>query len=124
MQCQPQLEPWDEAFGGIMVVGEARCPRRAVAAIEKKWVCRQHLAATLRRLRGEVDPRATWWEVQTAEAQGRCYYCGSVLRRLDKPRQAATGTLAFYDVCPNETCAQQRSAAYQAAVEAEAFMTD
>ena len=118
MQCQAQLEPWETAPGGIALVGEARCPNRAEAAIEKKWVCRRHLAAALRRLRGEPDPRATWWEIRTTEAQGRCYSCGGDLRPLAQPRQTSAGTLAFYDVCAKEVCREQRAAAYQAAVDA------
>lgn len=104
MQCQAKLEPWEvisEGGQSTGLIGETRCPRRAEATIEGKLVCRPHLAATLRRLRGETDPRQQWWEITMAEASGRCAFCGKALSELPRPQRdgegghAAAATTAF-----------------------------
>ncbi len=122
MQCQAKLEPWETPPGQLIVMGDVRCPNRATATIENRWVCRQHLAAALRRLRGEPDPRAIWWEIEQAEAQGRCPFCGAGLDRLPASPLAPAATPA-YRPCANPICAEQRSAARRAALEDWAFLS-
>lgn len=108
----------------MAVVGDVPCTRQAVAVIENKRVCRLHLAAALRRLRGETDPRALWWEIQMVEGQGQCYFCGAELRRLDTPRQAIEGTVAFFQPCLKEDCRRQRAAVYQLVAEAMGLLEE
>ena len=117
-QCQALLEAWDAALGEG--AGEARCLRRVVAVIENKRVCRVHLAAALRRLRGETDPRATWRDVQGAEALGGCYFCGAELKRRGAVWPAAPGAAA-YEPCAAGLCLRARTAAYLSAMEAEDY---
>ena len=120
-QCQASLEAWDIGAAGLAIAGEARCTRRVVAVIENKRVCRVHLAAALRRLRGETDSRAMWWEIQAAEALGSCYFCGTELRRRGAVLPVALGAPAAFEPCTAQACLRERTAAYLSAIEAEDY---